>query len=242
MSHIPSYTRNPFIYHPTYEVMMLIPMEELVTVYLPKILLAIICGSLIGLERELKEKPAGIKTYMLICTGATLFTIISIAFTDLYTYSNEPSRVAAQIITGVGFIGAGTIMFAKGHVRGLTSAAAIWMSAAIGMAIGIGMHMFAIIVTSIIILSLVILGRLEGRLGLKGKRTTVMVLELSDPTDLKKVRTLVSRSRGSCNVIGLERKEKLSKIKISCHLTVKEMNRFQAAIQQLGGDLAFKLE
>ena len=63
---------------------MLVPMEDLVYVYLPKILLAIFCGSLIGLERELKEKPAGIKTYMLICTGATLFTIISIAFSDFY--------------------------------------------------------------------------------------------------------------------------------------------------------------
>ena len=222
--------------------MMIIPMEDLVNIYLPKILLAILCGSLIGLERELKEKPAGIKTYMLICTGATLFTIISIAFTDLFVYSNEPSRVAAQIITGVGFIGAGTIMFAKGHVRGLTSAAAIWMSAAIGMAIGIGMHMFAIIVTAIIIMTLVALGKLEGHLGLKGKRTTTMVLELSDPEDLKKIRALANKSRGSCIIVGLDRKEDNSKIRMTCTLTVKEMNRLQATIQQLDGDLSFRLE
>ncbi len=222
--------------------MMIIPMEDLVNIYLPKILLAIFCGSLIGLERELKEKPAGIKTYMLICTGATLFTIISIAFTDYFAYSNEPSRVAAQIITGVGFIGAGTIMFAKGHVRGLTSAAAIWMSAAIGMAIGIGMHMFAIIVTVIIILTLVALGKLEGQLGLKGKRTTTILLELSDPEELKKVRALANRSRGSCTIVGLDRKDDYCKIRMTCTLTVKEMNRLQVSIQELKGNISFKLE
>ncbi len=221
---------------------MLVPMEDLVYIYLPKILLAIFCGSLIGLERELKEKPAGIKTYMLICTGATLFTIISIAFSDFYGPGNEPSRVAAQIITGVGFIGAGTIMFAQGYVRGLTSAAAIWMSAAIGMSIGIGMYMFSVIVTLIIILSLVAIGRLESRLGLKGKRTTQLILSIKDPAEAKKIRTLIRRSRGSCTVVNMERKNDITTIQISCHLTIKEMNDFQAAIQQLKGDMGFKLE
>lgn len=221
---------------------MLVPMEDLVYIYLPKILLAIFCGSLIGLERELKEKPAGIKTYMLICTGATLFTIISIAFSEFFGQANEPSRVAAQIITGVGFIGAGTIMFAQGYVRGLTSAAAIWMSAAIGMSIGIGMYMFSVIVTLVIILSLVAIGRLESRLGLRGKRTTVMTLSISDPEEAKKIRTLVKRSRGSCTIVNLDRKDNETMIQISCHLTIKEMNNFQAAVQQLKGDMGFKLE
>lgn len=224
--------------------MMFIPMEDIVYEYLPKILLAIFCGSLIGLEREMKEKPAGIKTYMLICTGATLFTIISIAFSDsdLFDGPNEPSRVAAQIITGVGFIGAGTIMFAKGNVRGLTSAAAIWMSAAIGMAIGMGMHLFAIIITFIIIISLVSIGRLEGRLGLKGKRTTIMAMTLYDPEDLTRVRRMLSRSRGGCRIIEMNRKDDIYTIRISCYLTVKEMNKLQAAIQRLSGDLSFILE
>ncbi|MCK4757627.1 MAG: MgtC/SapB family protein [Thermoplasmata archaeon] len=221
---------------------MMISMDDLAFVYLPKILLAIFCGSLIGLERELKEKPAGIKTYMLICTGATLFTMISIAFTDLFEHANEPSRVAAQIITGIGFIGAGTIMFSKGHVRGLTSAAAIWMSAAVGMTIGIGLYVFAVVVTLTIIMALIILGRLETKLGLKGKRQFNMALTLSTPEEAKKVRTLVNRSRGSCTISQLAREADATTMTITCSLTVKEMNNFQAAIQKLEGDISYKIE
>ena len=99
--------------------------------FLPKILLSIFCGSLIGFERELKDKPAGIRTYMLISLGATLFTMVGIYFSENWEGTvSDPMRVAAQIVTGVGFLGAGTIMYARGKISGLTSAAAIWLSAA----------------------------------------------------------------------------------------------------------------
>src|SRR5690242_8660028 len=99
--------------------------------------LATVCGGWIGLERELSGKPAGLRTNILICVGATLFTSLSVA---LSLGRGDPARIAAQILPGVGFIGAGTILHTRGSVSGLTSAATIWVVAAIGMALGGGAY------------------------------------------------------------------------------------------------------
>jgi putative Mg2+ transporter-C (MgtC) family protein len=96
-------------------------------------------GGLIGIEREMRHKPAGIGTNMLICAGACMFALVS-ARVD----PGSPSRIASNILTGVGFIGAGLILKdTEGHVRGLTTAAGIWMAAAIGMAIGYNFYLLA---------------------------------------------------------------------------------------------------
>ena len=104
-----------------------------------RLLLTIGLGALIGFERELKHRPAGLRTYMLVSLGATIFAISSISF------EIEPSRVAAGIVTGIGFLGAGTIIAHKGHVKGITSAATLWVVAGIGLASGIGEYYVAII-------------------------------------------------------------------------------------------------
>jgi len=97
-----------------------------------RLALAIALGGLIGFERELKHRPAGLRTHMLVSLGATVFTIISLSF-DV-----EPSRIAAGIVTGIGFLGAGSIIAQKGHIRGITSAATLWVVAGIGLSIGVG--------------------------------------------------------------------------------------------------------
>ncbi len=99
-----------------------------------KLLLALLIGGLIGAEREFRDKAAGFRTIIFICVGATLFTIISINLGS----PNEPSRIAASIVSGVGFLGAGAILRAQGRVIGLTTASTIWLAAALGMAIGGG--------------------------------------------------------------------------------------------------------
>lgn len=104
-----------------------------------QILLAIGLGALIGFERELKHRPAGLRTHMLVSLGATIFTISSLSF-DL-----DPGRVAAGIVTGIGFLGAGTIIAHKGHIKGITSAATLWVVAGIGLASGIEEYYVAII-------------------------------------------------------------------------------------------------
>lgn len=96
---------------------------------------SVLCGSLIGAEREWKLKPVGLRTMILICLGSSVFTMISPV---LETSTGESGRVASQIVCGVGFLGAGAILQGNGRVRGLTSAALIWMTAAIGMVIGAG--------------------------------------------------------------------------------------------------------
>jgi putative Mg2+ transporter-C (MgtC) family protein len=101
-----------------------------------------IAGFLIGYERGSREKPAGVRTHTLVCMGAMLFTMISEVVDP-----NSTSRIAANIITGIGFLGAGLIMHYKGSIVGVTTAATIWMSAAIGMAIGFGWYLVSVIAT-----------------------------------------------------------------------------------------------
>jgi len=99
-----------------------------------KILLSVFAGGLIGIEREFRDKAAGFRTLIFICAGATLFTI----FSDKLAGDNDPNRIAANIVTGVGFLGAGVILRNRGRVIGLTTAATIWITAAVGMGIGGG--------------------------------------------------------------------------------------------------------
>ena len=110
--------------------------------------LSLLLGCLIGFERETKKKPAGIKTHALICLGSTILSYLSIHVSPY----GDPARITAQIVSGIGFIGAGTIFQAKERIRGLTSAANIWVTAAIGMLIGSGFLILSIIGTVLIVM------------------------------------------------------------------------------------------
>lgn len=137
-----------------------------------KLLLAIILGGVIGLERENLGKPAGSRTYALIALGSTLFT--SLAIMGFSQFPNaDPGRVAGQIITGIGFIGAGMIIFHKQHVEGITSASALWVTASVGMAIGLGQYYIAAIATLFIFLLLFIVRKIEFK---KTKKSTLWSL------------------------------------------------------------------
>ena len=132
------------------------------------IILAVVFGAAIGLEREVGGKAAGLRTNVLICLGAAVFTIIS----KYMGAGQEQSltRIAAQIVTGVGFIGAGAIIQDRGGVHGLTTAATIWLVASIGMACGAGFYNLAVIATFIAILVLIGLGKLEKLLARYGRK------------------------------------------------------------------------
>jgi putative Mg2+ transporter-C (MgtC) family protein len=119
----------------------------------------LVLGAVIGFERELHRQPAGFRTHSLVAVGAALFTIIS-----AYGFAGsavDPTRIAAQIVTGIGFIGAGTILQHRGNVRGLTTAASLWSVAAIGMAAGAGMLAIAVAGTVLILVVLSVLDRVE---------------------------------------------------------------------------------
>lgn len=114
-----------------------------------RLLLSTLLGGLIGFERETHGRPAGLRTHILVCLGSTLFTIISYIVAG---HTFDPGRIAAQIITGVGFLGAGTIIHQGSVVRGLTTAASIWTVAAIGMGVGVGGQALTLAVITAIIL------------------------------------------------------------------------------------------
>jgi putative Mg2+ transporter-C (MgtC) family protein len=117
-----------------------------------RMITAVFCGAIIGAEREWHGKPAGLRTNILICLGAAIFTILSVHIAS--TYKADPARIAAQVVTGIGFIGAGAIMRGDGGVHGLTTAATIWLAAAIGMACGAGFYILAATATGLTFLVL----------------------------------------------------------------------------------------
>jgi putative Mg2+ transporter-C (MgtC) family protein len=131
---------------------------------LARLLLAAFLGGVIGLERQLRHKPAGLRTNMFICFGAAMFTVLS---KQLAGVESDSARIAAQIIPGIGFIGAGSILHAKTSVTGLTTAATLFVVASVGMAAGGGLYRTAFFATLIILLSLVLLGRVEAVWSLK---------------------------------------------------------------------------
>lgn len=130
-------------------------------VFLVRCGVAALCGGLIGIERELKNKPAGFRTNILICLGASMYMSVGLLIPN---GTVDPTRIAAQVVTGIGFLGAGCIIQAGGHVRGLTTAATIWVVAAIGIVSGAGYPILALIASLIVILTLAVLQRVEERL------------------------------------------------------------------------------
>jgi len=126
-----------------------------------RLALAAILGAAIGLERQIRHKAAGLRTTMLICFGAALYTILSAELAS--AFGGDHTRIAAQIIPGIGFIGAGSILRERGSIVGLTTAATIFVAAAVGMAAGGGLFLTAIFSTIVVLVSLVVFGWLEAR-------------------------------------------------------------------------------
>jgi putative Mg2+ transporter-C (MgtC) family protein len=134
-----------------------------------RLLLAAAIGGLLGAERELRRKSAGFRTNILIALGAAIFTIASLTLAG----SGDPTRIAAQIVTGIGFLGAGSILHSRDGVHGLTTAATVWVNAALGVAAGGGQYHLAIIAGAIVLSVLLVLGPIEAAIELKSgsKRT-----------------------------------------------------------------------
>ena len=156
-----------------------------------QVVLATLLGGAIGLERELSGKPAGLRTNILICVGATLFTVLSF---KLSLGRGDPARVAAQILPGVGFIGAGTILHARGSITGLTSAATIWVVAAIGMALGSGAYTDAIGTTVLVMLILLGLGNIEKVIARKSTYTHLVIHAKPEMSAVEDLESLLRRS------------------------------------------------
>ncbi len=134
-----------------------------------RLLLAAVLGGMVGLERELHEKAAGFRTHILVCIGSCLMMLTSLHIFDIYKglTTLDPARIAAQVVTGIGFLGAGTIIRYGATVRGLTTAASIWTIAGVGLAVGSGFYLAAIITSLIMLLSLYMLSRVDATVSKK---------------------------------------------------------------------------
>jgi len=156
--------------------MMFLPIFQMVI----KLLVAMILGGIVGWEREINDRPAGLRTHILVTMGAALITIISMSF---HGTGLDPSRIAAQIVSGIGFLGAGAILRQGNIVRGLTTAASLWVVAAIGMAVGVGgvYTVLATIATLIVFATLSTVSRFERIIGTKSNHGVSFEL---DPRNL----------------------------------------------------------
>lgn len=173
--------------------------------------LAALLGGLIGLDREASGKPAGFRTNILICVGAALLTELSIDIAErwfrVYGTVADPGRIAAQIVSGIGFLGAGTIIQSRAGVRGLTTAATIWVVAAIGMAVGGGGYTLAISATVGVVLTLVLLTRVEAWLAPRAvdERTVRVAFREQGPACFARVEALLEERNIRIRSVDIER-------------------------------------
>jgi putative Mg2+ transporter-C (MgtC) family protein len=175
-----------------------------------RLVLAAALGGIIGLEREASGKPAGFRTNLLICLGAALLTEISVEVArDVELpggFGADPGRIAAQIVSGIGFLGAGTILRSRGSVTGLTTAATLWVVAAIGIAAGAAAYVHAIVGTLLVMVALITLGRFEDRL-LPHRLTERVVRVVLDPRTelLATVEQLIREARFKVTALDLDK-------------------------------------
>ncbi len=155
-----------------------------------KFLVAILCGGAIGMERELGGKAAGLRTSIIVCVGSMLFTVIS--FQMAARFGGDPTRIAAQIVTGIGFLGAGAILHEKGRgITGLTTAAMIWLMSAIGVMIGSGSLISAMVITMGGVFALLALKRIEQLVDRRRRHTYTISLP-DDPALRDRILTLMT--------------------------------------------------
>ncbi len=161
-----------------------------------KLVLSLVLGAIIGLERRRKGQIAGLRTFALISMGATLTMLISIYIPQVYMglKNGDPGRIAAQVVSGVGFLGAGAIIQMKGSVRGLTTAAGIWMAACIGLAVGAGMYVISIIATLLIIFILVNIERIEMRHNFLWESKIIRVKMHGILDDIQPLRDIITKN------------------------------------------------
>jgi putative Mg2+ transporter-C (MgtC) family protein len=200
-----------------------------------KLLLAVGLGGLIGLERESSHKPAGFRTNILICLGATMMMVLStLLLGQENARTSDLTRIAAGVITGIGFIGAGTIIHARGMVIGLTTAATIWVVSGLGLVIGAGYYLIALIYAGIVILTLIIFRQFEEHY-LKKNQFTYILKTKPLPQILSKLRQVAFHEGIKFSEIALKKENQLQMIKLSFNTSEEKEHQFNQSILQLEG-------
>lgn len=211
-----------------------------------RLILSAILGGLIGVEREINNRPAGLRTHVLVTLGSTLVMLVSIdglsRINDIAVLS-DPYRLAAQVVSGIGFLGAGTIMRTGNNINGLTTAASLWVCAGIGLAIGTGYYLGGIVTVAIVLITLMNLGFIEKRF-LKKKYKTIEIIGTNRPGLIGEIGTLFGSSHISIKDISIinndyEISDDLQEL-MEVHFIVKipnnfNLNLFNIKIYQISG-------
>ena len=181
-----------------------------------KLGLAVLFGGLVGFERESHNRPAGFRTHILVCAGSALIMMVSaygFAGEFSHKFDVDPSRIAASVVTGVGFLGAGTILQQRGSIRGLTTAASIWVVSGIGLATGIGFYAGAVFTTCIVLISLLLLGRIDRAILSQRRLKNLIIRAVDKPGVMGKVVEMLGNMKISVRKIEISSLEFQAEIK-----------------------------
>jgi putative Mg2+ transporter-C (MgtC) family protein len=198
-----------------------------------RLVLAAVLGGIVGVERTIHRKPAGIRTNMFICVGAAMFTILSDVIPDPSV--GDRTRIASNIVQGVGFLGAGAILHEKGSVSGLTTAATIWVVASIGIAAGASHYLLAAFATIIILLSLNLLGWIEAKAGLVVITMSYEIKGSNADQLLDKVKDILDESHHFIHDPQVINTQESSRVVFSLTCTLPEHKKLQAKMKTQPG-------
>ena len=200
-----------------------------------RLLLSLLLGCVVGYERKRKGQTAGVRTFSLIAMGATLAMLHSIYVPQEYLglRNGDPGRIAAQVITGVGFLGAGAIIQMKGSVRGLTTAAGIWMVATIGMAVGVGMYWVSVAATALILFILVQLERIEHRISLGSESRIIRITASTIIRDITPYSDVMKRRRMHLSNFYVEYDFVASETQLNLIVLVRESTDYLTLFEEL---------
>ena len=199
--------------------------------WIVRLLLSALLGSLIGLEREYHGRPAGLRTHMLVCIGASMITISGLVIASVYSTDGlspgaEISRIVAGVVTGIGFLGAGAIVRTRDFVRGLTTAACIWFVAALGVVIGLGEYMLALLSTCVALLVLILLPFLEDRLAGLKYRDVIIIGENREPELLvENCSSVIKKYKLVIHDIDIDIERDGSSISLLYHLRIRKLEK-----------------
>lgn len=208
-------------------------MDNLEVLY--RLLLSALLSGIIGLERETHGRAAGLRTHILVGVAATLIMLTSIYLATVAggSMQADPGRVAAGVVTGIGFIGAGTIMRFRASVKGLTTAASIWASAGVGLAVGCGFYMGAAVTTAIMLFCLVFLGRFERSLLRKNLFKSLQVTTASGAHQLQQIRGILADYKAEIKDLGIEKLPEADMINLQMDLKLLSDGRDKDIIQDI---------
>lgn len=212
-----------------------------------KLGISLILGTIIGIERQTRRRSAGMRTFALICMGATAAMLLSIWIPQEYPnfLNGDPGRIAAQIITGIGFLGAGAIIQSRGAVRGLTTAAAIWTSAITGMCVGAGMYLLSFGLTLFTLIVLVLFDRLEEKHTLSGEMKRLIVEFSSAAVDVEDVKKILKENKLYLINISIDKDYEQNTSTYTFNVHMNATKTYEEVLQQiylLGGVKSISLQ